>query len=139
MFCKNLVKKMNGKFKCKKAKIDISLCYCNCCSDFETKTVKPIKKRSKKQAKLERYRDKNIIKMGFCEACGEYSKRLDPHEVFGGCNRKRSILNNFVALICRKCHENPAKIEELKKKYQTEFEKTHTREEFIEIIGQSYL
>ena len=56
----------------------------------------------------------------------------------GGSNRKRSIENNFVVLICRKCHDNEKIIEILRKKYQKEYEKTHTREEFIKLIGKSY-
>ena len=55
-----------------------------------------IKKKSKKLAKLERQRDKCIIKEGKCEFCGKYSKQLDPHEIFGGSNRKRSIKNKFI-------------------------------------------
>lgn len=98
-----------------------------------------IKKKSSKQAKLERDRDKNLIKKGKCEYCHKYSDRLDPHEVYGGSNRKRSIKNKFVALLCRNCHDNEKVIEELKKKYQKEYEKTHTREEFIKLIGKSYL
>lgn len=57
----------------------------------------------------------------------------------GGSNRKRSIENRFVALICRNCHQNEKIITELKIKYQKEYEKTHTREEFIKLIGKSYI
>lgn len=98
-----------------------------------------IKKRSSKQAKLERERDKVLVKKGKCDYCGRYFEKLDPHEVYGGSNRKRSIKNKFVALLCRNCHDNNKVIEELKKKYQKEYEKEHTREEFIELIGKSYL
>ena len=98
-----------------------------------------IKKKSSKQAKLERERDKNLIKKGKCEYCHKYSDRLDPHEVYGGSNRKRSIKNKFVALLCRNCHDDNKVIEELKKKYQKEYEKKHTREEFIKLIGKSYI
>lgn len=98
-----------------------------------------IKKRSNKQAKLERNRDKNLIKQGKCDYCHKYFDKLDPHEVYGGSNRKRSIKNKFVALLCRNCHDNNEILKELKKKYQKEYEKTHTREEFINLIGKSYL
>ena len=98
-----------------------------------------IKKKSSKQAKLERERDKDLIKKGKCEFCGKYSDKLDPHEVYGGSNRKRSIKNKFVALLCRNCHDNQKVIEELRKKYQREYEKEHTREDFIKLIGKSYL
>ncbi len=101
--------------------------------------VTGIKKKSNKLAKLERQRDKNIVKSGICEYCGQYSKRLDPHEVYGGSNRKRSIKYKFIKLICPKCHSNEAIINQLRKDTQKEFEKEHTREEFIKIIGKSYI
>lgn len=98
-----------------------------------------IKKKSKKLAKLERQRDKNIVKEGICGFCGKYSKRLDPHEIFGGSNRKRSIKNKFVKLICPECHSNEAIINQLRIDTQREYMKTHTKEEFIRLIGKSYL
>lgn len=103
------------------------------------KEVAQIKKKSNKLAKLERQRDKDIIKEGICEFCGRYSKQLDPHEVYGGSNRKRSIKNKFVKLICRKCHDNEDVIKQLRIDTQIEYEKTHTEEEFIKLIGKSYL
>lgn len=98
-----------------------------------------MKKKSKKLTKLERQRDKDIIKEGICEFCGKYSKRLDPHEVYGGSNRKRSIKHKFVKLICPKCHSSENKIMQLRIDVQKEFEKNHTRAEFIAIVGKSYL
>lgn len=98
-----------------------------------------MKKKSSKQAKLERQRDKDIIKEGICEFCGNYSKKLDPHEVYGGSNRKRSIKHKFIKLICRECHSNENIINQLKIDTQKEYEKTHTRAEFIAIVGRSYL
>ena len=103
------------------------------------KEVTTIKKKSKKLAKLERQRDKDIVKEGICEFCGKYSKRLDPHEVYGGSNRKRSIKHKFVKLICSKCHSNEAIINQLRIDTQKEYMKTHTEEEFIDLIGKSYL
>lgn len=98
-----------------------------------------IKKKSSKQAKLERERDKDLVKKGKCDYCNKYSNRLDPHEVYGGSNRKRSIKNKFVALLCRNCHDDNKVLEELKKKYQKEYEKKNTREDFIKLIGKSYI
>ena len=103
------------------------------------KQVTEIKKKSKKLAKLERQRDKDIVKEGICEFCGKYSKRLDPHEVYGGSNRKRSIKHKFVKLICPKCHSNEAIINQLRIDTQKEYMKTHTKEEFINLIGKSYI
>jgi DNA-directed RNA polymerase subunit M/transcription elongation factor TFIIS len=103
------------------------------------KEVTTIKKKSKKLVKLERQRDKNLVKEGICEFCGNYSRHLDPHEVYGGSNRKRSIQHKFVKLICPKCHSNETIINQLRIDTQKEYEKTHTRQEFINLIGKSYL
>ena len=98
-----------------------------------------IKKKSNKLAKLERQRDKDIVKEGICHFCGKYSKYLDPHEVYGGSNRQRSIKNKFIKVLCRKCHSNEEIINQLRIDTQKEYEKKHTREEFIKIIGKSYI
>lgn len=103
------------------------------------KETTKIKKKSSKLAKLERQRDKDIIKSGKCEYCGKYSERLDPHEVYGGSNRKRSIKYKFVKLICPECHKDEEVIKQLRIDTQKEYERTHTREKFIEVIGKSYL
>lgn len=103
------------------------------------KEVTTIKKKSKKLVKLERQRDKNLVKEGICEFCGNYSRHLDPHEVYGGSNRKRSIAHKFVKLLCRKCHDNEEIINQLRIETQKEYMKTHTEEEFIKLIGKSYL
>lgn len=98
-----------------------------------------IKKKSSKLAKLERQRDKGLVKSGICENCGKFSKRLDPHEIYGGSNRKRSIAHKFVKLLCRKCHDNEKIINQLRIDIQKEYEKNHTRNDFIKLIGKSYL
>lgn len=100
---------------------------------------KSMKQRSSKLAKLERNRDKDRIKLGLCDYCHHFSIRLDPHEVYGGSNRKRSIKNGFVRNLCRKCHSDTKVIKQLRIDVQKEYEKTHTREEFIKIIGKSYI
>ena len=105
----------------------------------ETKQKTEIKKRSSKQAKLERDRDKQVIKSGKCEYCHKVFKHLDPHEVYGGANRKRSIEHGFVKLLCRDCHQNTKILQQLKIDTQKEYEKNHTREDFIKIIGKSYI
>ena len=101
--------------------------------------VTEIKKRSNKLAKLERQRDKGMVKAGKCEYCNKQSKHLDPHEVYGGSNRKRSITNGFVKKLCRECHSNKKVINQLRIDTQKEYEKTHTREEFIKLVGRNYL
>ena len=108
-------------------------------SKENSKRFKEIKKKSKKLAKLERQRDKNLDKYGECEYCHREFKHLDPHEVYGGSNRQRSMKYGFVKKLCRECHSNEKIHEQLKIDTQKEFEKNHTREEFIKIIGQSFI
>ena len=109
-------------------------------SSAENKQKKgQIKKKSSRLAKLERQRDKNLVKEGICEVCGNYSKHLDPHEIFGGSNRKRSIEHKFVKLLCRKCHDDEDIIKQLRIDAQKEYMKTHTEEEFIKLIGKSHI
>lgn len=124
---------------CRLNKEEITLDKCKSCSNLKYKEIKTIKNKTNKQAKLERQRDKGLIKSGVCEYCGKYSDRLDPHEVYGGSNRKRSIKYKFVKLICPKCHSSEDVIKQLRIDTQKEYERTHTKEEFIKLIGKSYL
>ena len=138
MYCKYLSKTLQNGFKCKKHKrYIISLNQCENCSDFILVTNKPIKNRSTKQNKIEKNRY-SIFTNDFkhCFYCGRETK-TDLHEVWGGSNRKRSIKNGFVIPLCRSCHSNEKIILELRKTLQKEYEKTHTRQEFIDIIGKS--
>lgn len=105
----------------------------------EDSKKRQIKNKSSKLLKLEKQRDKELIKSGKCEYCGKVCKKLDSHEVYGGSNRKRSIKNNFVKLLCRNCHSDENILKQLKIATQKDYEENHTREEFIRIIGKSYL
>lgn len=66
---------------------------------------------------------------------------------FGSANRQISIENGFCVGLCHKehnmsndsVHRNRNMNLELKRVYQKEYEKNHTREEFIKLIGKSYL
>ena len=89
------------------------------------------KKDIYKQA-IERYK-------GRCALCGRPYEQL--HHVYGGINRKKSTEYGMVVPLCRKCHEyvHAENYKGLKEKYQREFEETHTREQFREIFGKSYL
>jgi hypothetical protein len=82
-----------------------------------------------------------------CYFCGRPRECI--HEVFyGTANRKISIQNGFCVGLCNyhhdtggnNCvHENIEMDQELKRLYQTEYEKTHTRASFISLIGKNYL
>jgi len=140
--CKNLKLRHKNKqpyFYCKSKGNEIILSDCENCSQRILVTNKPISKISFKRKKLEKARDRKLIKIGKCENCGKYCEHLDSHEVYGGANRKRSIENGFVALLCRECHSDEKVIQKLKIDCQRKYEINHSREDFIKIIGKSYL
>lgn len=82
-----------------------------------------------------------------CFYCGRKAENI--HEVYFGRNRQASIKNGFCVGLCFKCHRNvhdgaSYPIDKtmdlhLKRVYQKEYEKTHTREEFRKIIDMSYI
>ena len=80
-----------------------------------------------------------------CLICG--SSYTEVHHIFfGTSNRKVSDKNGFIAFLCPEHHRgniSPHHDREtdlrLKELCQREYEKTHTRQEFIELIGKSYL
>lgn len=143
MYCKNLLKRQRQTkivLYCRRHKRYISLLSeCKTCSDFEIKRNKPIKNKTTKQRQIEKARFSNYTNnYNKCYYCGNVGT-MDLHEVYGGSNRLRSIKNGLVVPLCRICHSNEKIIKYLRIKLQKEFEKTHTREEFIEITGKSYI
>ena len=84
----------------------------------------------------------NLDKCYFCER-----PREAIHEVYYGRNRETSIKNGFCVGLCNRHHNmsnesvhfNHEMDLELKRLYQKEYEKTHSREEFIDLIGKNYL
>lgn len=83
-----------------------------------------------------------------CYICGN-AYYPDVHHIYGGGNRPVSDTNGFWVYVCRRCHtyanysihkDPDHKWDlELKQRCQQEYEKTHTRDEFIRKIGRSYL
>lgn len=81
-----------------------------------------------------------------CYFCG-LTGGLHNHHVYGGRNRTISDINGFTVYLCPEHHnmskdsvhmsEKRALI--LKRNCQKEYEKTHTREQFIALIGRNYL
>ena len=99
-----------------------------------------MRKKSNKLAKLEKNRYSIFTdNYNVCYYCNNAKEKLDMHEVYGGSNRQRSMKYGLCVPLCRKCHSNELVIRDLKKWCQREYEKTHTREEFINIIGKNYL
>lgn len=142
MYCKNLLKrqrKYKPYFYCKALRKEIILPCDKKCSELNFVRNKPIKKVSRKQKQLEKNRF-SIFTTNFnkCYYCGKEGK-MDLHEIYGGSNRTRSIKNGLVVPLCRICHSNEEIIQYLRIKLQKEYEKIHSREDFIEIIGKSYI
>ena len=79
-----------------------------------------------------------------CYLCGS-GYMLECHHIFGGiANRKISERVGLTVLLCHNCHERLTRIDYsantyLKELGQKEYEKTHTREEFIKLFGKNYL
>lgn len=146
--CKYFKIKMNRTFECKKQNKIINIKECNGClfkdiNFFDNK--KSIKKRTYKQSKKEKERYSIIYKdLTKCCVLGCNSTyNIAKNEVYEGAKRKTSIINGFVCPFCELHHNQFHHDREFalfyKRLFQIEFEKTHTREEFINLIHYNYL
>lgn len=100
-----------------------------------------MKQKSSKLIKLERNRYSILTDdLESCYICK--SPNADIHEIYGGRNRKVSMANGFCLPLCRHHHqvvETYAHADfHFKELCQIEFEKTHTRDEFMQLIGRNY-
>jgi hypothetical protein len=99
-----------------------------------------MKKKSNKLQNLENKRYSIFTKdFSKCYYCNNSMEKLDIHEVYGGSNRQRSMKYGLCVPLCRKCHSNEMIIQDLRKWCQRKYEQTHTRADFISIIGRNYL
>ena len=88
---------------------------------------------------------KSIFDNESCYFCGAWL--VEWHHVFGGAYRKKSTLYGYVCPLCIKHHNTPPdgvhfhkeNRNTLKRICQRHFEETHTREEFINTFGKSYI
>lgn len=116
---------------------------CIKCVKNEPRKNKGINKKTSKQIKLEKSRYSILTDdLEHCYICRFQGKKVlrdDLHEVYEGANRKRSILNGLVVPLCRKHHQNEEILSELKVATQKKYEVNHTRDEFIKLIGKSYI
>jgi 5-methylcytosine-specific restriction endonuclease McrA len=101
---------------------------------------KPRRKRRVTKAK----RNKVPTINDTCLYCG--TPYASTHEVFEGTGRRQlSIKYELQVKLCMKCHkdiqEHPLQGRdlELKKEFQTNFEETHSREDFVKLFGRNYL
>ena len=83
---------------------------------------------------------------GNCELCGRWCA-IERHHVFGAANRARSEHYGYVVNLCHNCHNEPpdgvhhnaARMLALHQRFQRVFELTHTRAQFRQEFGKSYL
>lgn len=138
---------------CTKRKEIVPL-FCKECDNIEYKEKKTLKSRTNKQAKREKERF-SIIYPDLAKCCvcglktGDFDKRINQYtqieknEVFEGSYRQVSIRLGMIAPLCIFCHKQFHKDIlgmnlSFKVKFQKEYLKNHTREEFIASFGQDY-
>ena len=80
-----------------------------------------------------------------CYICGAHSAEIH-HIYFGSGNRKISDNNGFIVPLCHQCHTGNTGVHfdrerdlQLKQDCQRAYERTHSREDFILLIGRNYL
>ena len=82
-----------------------------------------------------------------CYLCSRVG-RTDPtycheHHIFPGKNRQASDKAGFVMYLCPRhhaeIHRSPKLMKWTQQQTQREYEQTHSREEFMKIIGRNYL
>lgn len=135
-------KKYTKFLYCKFKKKEITFDDCKKCSDFKLRNGYKLKNKSNKLAKAEKKRF-SILTSNFkkCYKCDNDKKHI--HEIYKGANRITSIRNGFCVPLCEKCHartENDIEfLRELQIECQMEFEKTHMREEFMNLTGRNFL
>lgn len=86
--------------------------------------------------------------MEHCYLCGREREAIH-HIYHGTALRKISDKHGFIVPLCANCHnlssksvhldKDQVKDIELKENCQKKFEETHSREEFMRIIGRNYL
>ena len=86
---------------------------------------------------------KSVMQKGeACYLCGKWGP-TETHHVFNGPYRKKSEEDGFTVRLHSQCHrfvhDHPETAKTLKKRGQKIFELSHSREEFIERYGKSYL
>lgn len=98
--------------------------------------------KTKKLVDLERSRTSVFTDdLMHCFYCDKY--REDLHEIIYGTNRKNSMRYGYVLPLCREhhrmFHDNHKLTKIWSAKCQENFEKTHTREEWLSIFYKNYL
>lgn len=108
--------------------------------------------KTQKKKKTQHHGKSIMPAYGGCWLCrylddDDRQKVTEEHHIFFGPNRTKSEEYGFKTALCIKhhrtgpdaVHKNSAVCRILQRACQAEFEKTHPREEFVRIIGKSYL
>lgn len=79
-----------------------------------------------------------------CSRVGDTTEKYcHQHHIYEGKNRQASDRAGFYIYVCpqhhRETHRTPKLNKWLKEQTQRDFEREHTREEFMRIIGRNYL
>lgn len=102
-----------------------------------------IPKNTIKKYFIEKNKEQKMKEKKECAICGRYEYLEEHHLIPGNGLRKLSDQYHLTINICRNCHNmihHDKEFLEISKKWgQKKFEKDHTRKEFIEIFGRSYL
>lgn len=101
-----------------------------------------MRNKTYKLKKLEKNRFSILTNdMEHCYIC--QSPFVEIHEIYNAGNRKISMKNGFCVPLCHKHHEyvtlNADGSNYLKQKCQRVFEETHSRDEFMKLIGRNFI
>lgn len=149
MNCVYLKQKLNRTMYCKKKKQLINFSDCSCCSMKEYNNSKHNTLKKITPTLIEKQKNRFSIiyhNLNVCCSCrlksSKYNK-IDLNEVYEGAKRQASMTYGFIIPLCRQCHTRFHNDREFalkyKKMFQQEFEKTHSRQEFLNIIHKNYL
>ncbi len=116
-------------------------------SNMRLKSNKPLlKKRTYKQTKKEKQRYSIIYKdLTKCcvEGCLTPYYNVEKNEVYEGAKRTASIKNGFVSPFCKfhhdQFHNDRSFALYYKRMFQKEYERNHSRKDFLKIIHVNYL
>ena len=113
-----------------------------------------LKYAKSKQAKKRKVHKESILqkKDGYCYLCmklhNDYIRKItQEHHIFGGPNRPISEAEGMKVYLCLEhhiygpeaVHRNNKTMRYLQQAAQREYEKTHTRKQFMRLFGRNYL
>lgn len=144
--CKYLKQKLDRTLYCKKLDKAITFNMCSNCIYKEykiNKTTKALKKANFGLIDKQNKRFSIIYRdLSKCAKCGT-KNNVELNEVYEGAKRQVSMVNGFVVPLCKTHHKMFHNDREFalvyKKLFQLQYEKEHTRDEFLKLIHHNYL